>query len=422
MIPEQLRDLQASLVVVTHLEAGFKGVLAYHELLRKVESAASDQRMEVLAYKALAKIFRWMESLENGDSLVSLAWGKPETFEARDAFTVLEQLKKDTQRVFTETCKIFSRSTSMLAAEDIKIVIATLLRCEVSEFSFVARQRLIAEAKQIPEDIENSRMVLQEAVRESAPALALITDYTDGNQTTAGPGFLSTLLPFLERLPMRLALQLHHLNMLLGSYSGVGYEMVEIPPREVPKWQALGLIAEEASFWRAHGFLPDEVLQWRQRGFGVLQEAFDWRDRGFSAAEAWSLRQAGHDPESAEMMRSGMLKAQTRALPSAPSVESKREVSAPGRDRGERGGGSATTRPAPADRPRVQASDMATAGDMGEEATPSEVVQTKPRGGRPIGSLNPGSNQTGGEHGEARGSLARQEGIARKGKLVANSK
>lgn len=306
-----INDGNLTHAVINHLNALYRGKLAFLNALMHLKYRAFQQSELTDTKKAIEAIQRWFKELWQGMPLLSVSWKDAETFDAKRSFDLLNEIKLELTAVLEEISKIIKSPERFSDEEHIKFQIAAHIRSSYSRENFL--KGLVEYGTQLQrDDIAKSYQPQADlAAQEVAAANNILKEYISGKELSNN--FFEGLSFATNLLPNHFRMSLHDINHLLSVFDPeFTFEMAGIHESNAALWREMKLNAHQAGYWHAFDIQPDEARQWIELSVTDPLTAGSFKHYGFSQEEAVAWLELGLEAEVAFIwQRSGFQPKQT---------------------------------------------------------------------------------------------------------------
>ena len=303
-------DLVLSHSIVNYLSAGYQGRYTFFNILARLEF--TDLKKEPIAeLKDVLKSVRdWNNDMQKGLCLFSATWSSPQTFDAKRAFKLLENLKQDLLQATVQLVTLLSVETKELDDDMVKILIASHGRFAYARENYVrgfVDFSALTKNQELAEQYKSHLEGCAADIKLAHDLMQLMKDLEADDREE----FVASVKYHCLSLPGAFRAQALDISILLATYAGeISFETAGVNQENAEKWKAMDALASVAGYWESFGIGPDEALGWSKIGVADHELAATWRLHGFTheSARAWlesgippiialSWHSAGFSPE-----------------------------------------------------------------------------------------------------------------------------
>jgi hypothetical protein len=291
---DQLKDIFDSFFILNYLYACMYGALEGQKTLLFLESNHFSQTENILLEKNLEKVTNWSKSLFDQSPLLSSQWKKPESFEAQQAFELLDKVRSETIRITSEILRILSFQTLKTSADDIKYILYVTTRYYASKYTHFQGFLDFGNSMNLGEFISMYHAPTANSWNEFNSALEFVQLYKEllqqnspNQKESIESGHLATLQKIAFDLPCFFSVQIHELTMHLSYFDDeFTFQKAGFNSEDAKLWEEHKFTPREAGFWRAFRFTPEEASKWIEKGFQAAAVCYNWKGVGFNVETA----------------------------------------------------------------------------------------------------------------------------------------
>jgi hypothetical protein len=298
--------------VTNYLAAAYQGQFSALNVLAQFEHPTFEEKGLVLVQRNLSKVHQWTAQLFEDECLLSATWTAPETFEAQDAISMLDNLKAPLYEAASSASRILALNAVPEFAE-LVLLLALHARHVYSRDTYIRGFIDYGNKFSLPEMIRRYEVFIPELSAEVQRNQQLIAALRrcQGDRSSLPQEFFPLLFQSSVALPAFFRSHIHDINQLLSQYrGGLSWATAEFSQAEAELWGRAGIGVAAAGYFRAFGMGPEEAGKWREAGVFEAGGAVDWKRAGFGpegAAEwinerippplAFLWNRAGYTPE-----------------------------------------------------------------------------------------------------------------------------
>lgn len=282
------QDIAFTHSFLNYLTAAYQGRFAALNILQQLAFHGLSTEEIGRTRAALEKVRRWVVELSNQACLFSSSWTTPETFEAQNAYKLLEDIKPELQQTAEAVLTILADAGTPDNPQAVKFLIAAYGRYAYSRDNYVKGSIDYAKHFGYTDMAEQFGEVHKASALDVETAHNFLNVYKA--RTQVNDAFFRALFDECLPLPAVFRTHTHDINLLLAPYKGgVSFEVLDFFGPEIMQWKSLNFDAANAGYWRAYGFGAEEAADWLQTGLQAPAAAFDWKSRGigFQDAAPW---------------------------------------------------------------------------------------------------------------------------------------
>jgi hypothetical protein len=285
------KDRLVTHALTNYLAAAYHGKFAALNILAQLDHPAFTEAELMATQQTLGKVFNWNSQLFKDECLFSASWTTPETFEAQNAVSLLEQLKPELYKISAESGRILALDT-LPQKDELAILIAFHARHAYSRDAYVRGFMEYGEKFSRPEMVKRYEPFIPESEFELRRnnELILLLKNAKGDISLLPKEYFALLFQTAVPLPSYFRSHVHDINQLLCPYKGgLSWTTAEFSKAEAEMWNTAGLGPSAAGYFRAFGMGPDEAGKWREGGVSDAMTAIEWKKGGFTpeTAKPW---------------------------------------------------------------------------------------------------------------------------------------
>jgi hypothetical protein len=306
----QEADFNLTHSILNYLNAQYRAHYAFVNALLQLSSPDVTQAIIQKTQKNLAAVIKWNQDLYAGMPIFSSEWRYPETFDAQQAFDLLNEMRSDITKIGEILKSIEEEKDSANKSENLKFLIAINLRYVYGRENHIKGYIEYAKSRDNRELLDAYTAELPYASAEIKKATADLKEVkTFGAISEEAFQDLFTTLPAMRGL---FRSYLNDINIYLAVYQPkYTFELAGISEKEADDWRNVNFSAQEAGYWKAYNFKAADAAEWYSYNITEPSAAFVWRHNNFTPEDALAWISLGVLPKFAlELLAQG----QTPAL------------------------------------------------------------------------------------------------------------
>ncbi|MCB0310198.1 MAG: hypothetical protein KDD42_03120 [Bdellovibrionales bacterium] len=289
-------DLILSHSIINYLAAGYQGQYTFLNILERLALPSLNQELIQTSKDALKTIVTWKKDLSEGLSLFSASWKAPQTFEAKRAIKMLEELRGELFKACVNTIKVLGLEYEKVDDGLLRYLIATHGRFAYARENYIRGHLEFSQALEDKNLSEQYKNHLENCSADIQLAHDLIKRFQD-LKPEERKELVSAAKYHCLSLPGAFRAQALDINILLAVYRGpLTFNQSGINAENEEKWRSMGAVPEVAGYWEAYGIGPDEAQSWSNIGIADHELAAAWRLHGFDPETARSWLENGIPP------------------------------------------------------------------------------------------------------------------------------
>lgn len=297
------KDVSLTHTVLNFIHAELQGAFAECNMLSQLGFHDFNPDSISQLEKDIELTERWLEELYKGVPIFSTSWEGPQTIEAKEAFQLVTEIRKELIKKSGKIKKILVEDALSEHPEDVKFLIGALTRNaykrDHSAHGLIELAKFFQDEAAIPQ----FNPLVQEAQRQIEGSHLLFSIYTQDESPQ--PIFFKGLLDEAHFLPGAFRTYAHEALLLVHTYKkNLSYKEVEIPDADAQGWSSLSISPAYAGFWHAYLISPAQTQEWVRSAINQPGEAWFWSHLKFIPQEAASWRMYGFSPVAAATLRS----------------------------------------------------------------------------------------------------------------------
>lgn len=297
-----LGDVLFTNSIVGFLYAGYQGSFASYNVLSQLGFLEFNPEDLKRSERNLSKAEKWSKELLKGVPILSTQWTGPQTLEAKSAFEMLVELRKELAQVTSRVRKILAQGELSGRREDVKYLLAAFTRHVYSREHYVRGFISLGKQYRSKPLVEQYEVFIPEIERGVTAAHNLFSIFN--GEESPKKEFFQGLSEECSFLPGIFRSQMHEVQILLSSYSGpFTFEKTDIPEQDYQSWVDVQILPEQAGYWHAYHVTPPEAIRWMQVGVGDPQLCWFWISQGFTPFDAGPWVERGFFPPTAKDYR-----------------------------------------------------------------------------------------------------------------------
>jgi hypothetical protein len=311
------KDRLITHAVTNYLTAAYQGQFSALNVLAQFEHPTFEEKSLALVQRNLSKVHQWTAQLFEDECLLSATWTAPETFEAQDALSMLDNLKPPLYEAASSASRILSLS-SVPESSDLVLLLALHARHVYSRDTYIRGFIDYGNKFSLPEMTRRYEVFVPELSTDVQLNQQLIAALRrcQGDRSKLPQEFFPLLFQSGVALPAFFRSHIHDVNQLLSQYrGGLSWTTAEFSQAEAELWGTAGIGVAAAGYFRAFGMGPEEAGKWREAGIFEATGAVDWKRAGFNPETAAPWLNERIPPPLAFMWgRAGYTPGETRTL------------------------------------------------------------------------------------------------------------
>jgi hypothetical protein len=307
------RNVVLSQRILNFLQAIYLGEDGAIMVMEDLSSPEVTPEMKARVVEVREQVMAWYDRCMKGESLFSVSWSVPETFDSQKAIGYLDQISRRITLAIDDLAQFPREPGVKVPWEQARKVLAGIMRALAFDFYYCVRQR---DYYQLTDDASGMG-VLAAVEEEFKSRLLWCKRQMDAMQSArkATPA-IEAFNAFGEYAECSLRAQMHELSAIKVRFGGPRASLNALySAEELSLWNSFGFDAQDAGPWRAFKFDPEGARKWTDAGFGGPGDAWAWKVFGFVSSEAKEWAELKISPKQAIAWRdAGLGPNDTRAF------------------------------------------------------------------------------------------------------------